>query len=327
MPDPTHPEVAPEEVIAGEAASVTPVLDGNPKLLRLGRAINALGRLSPKLAGWIALQLFMRPRRIPISTAAAEFLDAADPLPLKTDTHRLTGYRWVDADTGHGLVGAPRVLLIHGWESHSGRWKPLANRLVSGGAEVVAVDGPAAGRSAGKRTPFNEYVRAVLDFEREHGPFDVYVGHSLGGGVAAQVAARLTPARRPRAMAIMATFDHSESVFARYRDMLGYSDRTWIGYLRQVKSLLGEGEGVRSYSNVAAVAQLSGVRGLVIHSEDDRVSPVAEGRAIHEAWPGAELWYYTDKGHRLTASELLDRLSDWVLRAGKLPRMAVPEKK
>ena len=309
MPEPTSTE----ELIAGEAASVTPVLEGDPKLLRLGRAINALGRLSPKLAGWIALQLFMRPRRIPISTAAAEFLDAADPLPLKTPTHQLQGYRWVDEDTGEGLTGTPRVLLVHGWESHSGRWKPLANRLVAGGAEVVAVDGPAAGRSKGRRTPFNEYVRAVLDFERAHGPFDVYVGHSLGGGVAAQVAARLPPERRPRAMAILAAFDESESVFSRYRAMLGYSDRTWLGYLRQVRRLLGEGEAVQSYSNVVAVSALAGVRGLVVHSEDDRVSPVAEGLAVHAAWPGAELWHYRDKGHRLTAADVQDRLAAWVL--------------
>lgn len=299
-----------EEVVAEEAASLTPVLDGNPKLLRLGRAINMLGRLSPKLAGWIALQLFMRPRRIPISTAAASFLDSAEPLSVKPDRYRLQGYRWGERD------GRPRVLLVHGWESHSGRWKPLAKRLIAGGAQVVAVDGPAAGRSGGRRTPFNEYVRAVLDFEAAYGPFDVYVGHSLGGGVVAQVAARLEAGRRPGAVAVLAAFDESESVFERYRVMLGYSDRTWGGYLGQVERLLGDAEAVRSYSNVAAVAGLAGVRGLVVHSEDDNVSPVAEGRALHAAWPGAELWCYRDAGHRLTARRVIDRLAAWVLANG-----------
>ena len=300
-------EVVAEEVVAAEAASVTPVLGGDPKLLRLGRVINSVGRLSPRLAGWIALQLFMRPRRIPISTAAATFLDDAEPLSLRTELHRLRGYRW------GAPGGRPRVLLIHGWQSHSGRWKPLTRRLVEGGAAVTAMDGPAAGRSAGKKTPFNEYVRAALDFEAEHGPFDVYVGHSLGGGVAAQLAARVAEARRPRAVAVMAAFDESESVFARYREMMGYSKRTWLGYLRQVRRILAEGEGMSDYSNTAAVARLGGVRGLVVHADDDNVSPIAEGLALHAAWPGAELWRYGDAGHRLTATAVVDRLAAWVL--------------
>ena len=287
---------------------MTPVLDGDTKLLRIGRAINTLGRLSPKLAGWIALQLFMRPRRIPISTAAAAFLDDAEPLALRTKLHRLSGYRWGAPE------GRPRVLLIHGWQSHSGRWKPLTRRLVEGGAAVTALDGPAAGRSKGKKTPFNEYVRAAVDFEAAHGPFDVYVGHSLGGGVAAQLAARVPVARRPRSLAIMAAFDESESVFRRYREMMGYSQRTWVGYLRQVRRILGEDEGMSDYSNTAAVARLGDVRGVVIHADDDNVSPVAEGLALHAAWPGAELWRYGDAGHRLTAKKVVERLSTWVLQ-------------
>ena len=288
---------------------MTPVLGGDPKLLRLGRAINRLARISPRLAGWIALQLFMRPRRIPISTAAATFLDDAAPLTLQTDLHRLRGYRWGEEG------GRPRVLLVHGWQSHSGRWKPLAGRLVAGGAVVTAVDGPAAGRSHGRRTPFNEYVRAAVDFEAEHGPFDVYVGHSLGGGVVAQLAARVPERRRPRAVAVMAAFDESESVFRRYRDMMGYSQRTWVGFLREVRRLLGEAEGMSDYSNTAAVARLADVRGLVVHADDDNVSPVAEGLALHAAWPGAELWRFDDAGHRLTATKVVERLSTWVLES------------
>ena len=34
------------------------------------------------------------------------------------------------------------------------------------------------------------------------------------------------------------------------------------------------------------------------------------------AWRGAELWHYTDKGHRLTAAAVQDRLAAWVLGVG-----------
>ena len=54
-------------------------------LHRLGAAINALARLSPKLAGRIALRLFITPKRIAYVPDEAIYLSEAEQLQLDWD--------------------------------------------------------------------------------------------------------------------------------------------------------------------------------------------------------------------------------------------------
>ena len=88
------------------------------QLLRLGSLINFIAKVSPWLAGRIAVKLFISPRRQPIRKPVRSFLKEAVPLWFEFKPN-LAAYRW------HSRKVSPKVLLIHGWESHSGRWMPL----------------------------------------------------------------------------------------------------------------------------------------------------------------------------------------------------------
>ncbi len=277
------------------------------RLLKLGDAINKLARLSPKLAGQIALQLFIRPRRIPFRPDAQALLAEADRVETPNYFLDLAGYTWGEPD------GRPRVLLIHGWESHTGRWVTIVRELVARGAQVLAFDGPAAGNSSGRKAAYNTYVDAALAFERAHGPFDAYIGHSFGGGVVAQLLARTRPERRPESAVIMGAFDEAEHVFDRYFDMLGMDARVRASFDARIHKLVGGEEGVRSYSNTAALKDMGLVRGLVVHSVDDSISPVAEGERLHAAWPAAELLLFDKHGHALRHVDVETAVVDWVV--------------
>ena len=287
---------------------------------RLGAAVNTVARLSPRLAGRVATRLFIRPRRFAPSPEEAAYLAEARHLPFPFDPP-LVGYRW--APRHRAARPRLRVLLIHGWESYAARWAPLARRLVERDAVVHAFDGPAAGASGGRITPFNLYVRAAAAFEREHGPFDVFVGHSLGGGVAAQLAARLPPGRRPSRAVVMACFDESEHVFDRYHEMLGLSGRVRRAFDARIHRIVDRltSDTVRDYSNTAALQRVGdGAEGLVVHSRDDAVAPVREAEALHAAWPGARLVVYDDEGHGLYGARVREEVVDFVT-ASPLPSM------
>ncbi len=289
---------------ASSLVTMVPAHGGGKLHRRLGWAINALTRLSPKLGGWLAIQLFTRPRRLKFQPEAQQALKAAEALRLANNPP-LVGYRWMAEPT------APRVLLIHGWESHSARWLPMQARLQTLGINVTAFDGPAAGASGGRRTPFNRYVAAALAFDAAYGPFDAYVGHSLGGGVAIQLAARVPDHHKPQAVVAMASFDESEKVFDRYHHMLGLDARVRAAFDREIEAEL-RGGSVRDYSNTLAAAQLAGVRGLIVHSDDDNVSPIEGGLALHAAWPGAELLRLHHEGHRLLGEATQEAIVQWL---------------
>lgn len=98
-------------------------------------------------------------------------------------------------------------------------------------------------------------------------------GHSIGGGVAAQVAARV----RPPKVVLTSTFDSLvEMVARRYR-------------LFPVRASLRH-----RFDSAGALAEFAD-RALVMHAEDDPVVPVDAGRRLAEALPGAT-WIAVPRG-------------------------------
>lgn len=74
-----------------------------------------------------------------------------------------------------------KVVLVHGWSGRSTQLFMLANKLLEHGYMVISFDAPAHGNSQGKTTSMIEFVACINQLNEEFGPFDVAVGHSLGG--------------------------------------------------------------------------------------------------------------------------------------------------
>lgn len=90
------------------------------------------------------------------------------------------------ADLVWGLGSGRRVLLVHGVSSSAQIWWRVASMLSASGIEVTAVDLRGHGRSP--RTDAYALAEFAADVEAhiaDRGPYDVVVGHSLGGSIAA----------------------------------------------------------------------------------------------------------------------------------------------
>lgn len=93
-----------------------------------------------------------------------------------------------------GAPEAPLLVILHGWLDQAASWRRTAAALADAGWRVLALEHRGHGRSdhapAGSSYHFTEYIVdavAVLRAEAEQ-PV-VLVGHSMGGTIAAQVAA------------------------------------------------------------------------------------------------------------------------------------------
>jgi pimeloyl-ACP methyl ester carboxylesterase len=82
------------------------------------------------------------------------------------------------------------IVLLHGWACSAAYWKPLADRLSAGGLHVVPADLP--GYGSDPRAGFDWTVEnAATALAEQFGGVPVHwVGHSLGGSIAATIAAR-----------------------------------------------------------------------------------------------------------------------------------------
>ncbi len=108
--------------------------------LKWVRGVNGtLGWFAPKLVASKMRLAFMTPRALPLRDWELPLLASSERITLRFG---LSALRW-----GQG----PTVLLMHGWEGRPTQFASLINALVDAGYTVVALDGPAHGRSLGEK--------------------------------------------------------------------------------------------------------------------------------------------------------------------------------
>ena len=93
-----------------------------------------------------------------------------------------------------GPLGAPSVLLAHGWGGRGVQLGSFVAPLLARGYRVVWFDQPGHGESEGGAVALPDFVRALEALAATHGPFDAAIGHSLGAaaiGVALRRGLRL----------------------------------------------------------------------------------------------------------------------------------------
>ncbi len=137
------------------------------------------------LAIWIA--------RDPYRLIRIEFERQRRKAGLARRSLSIDGRRWVYASREANRPGAPTVVMVHGYTGSKENWYPLARRL-RGRYRLLVPDLPGWGEServAGADHGFSAQAANVAAFIRATCDRPVVLlGHSMGGGIAALVAAR-----------------------------------------------------------------------------------------------------------------------------------------
>lgn len=272
-----------------------------------GIALNALSALAPRAAGRLAMRLFGRPHRRLYSASDRElFSKARGSFRFQSGGRAIQAYCWALPETSET---APAVLLLHGWESHSGRWDFLIPALANAGYRVYAMDAPAHGRSEGTRANMLIYAEAVRALIRREGAMQAVIGHSLGGAAAVAAFADLPPAEHPAKMVVMGAFDRTERVIGDFAQNLNLGRRVVKGLHREIERLTGH---PISHFSVARMAAGLRTRGLVIHDRRDAIVPFAEGEAIAQAMLEAEFMPTDELGHGLKHEQVVRRIGQFL---------------
>jgi pimeloyl-ACP methyl ester carboxylesterase len=254
-------------------------------LIVLAGLMRVLSGIAPRTAGRLALQLTRRTRPRNSDGSFGLLADRFRVRGGEVVVHRL------GANTG------PRVLLVHGWNGAARDWRALAEALVAQGFSVVALDLPAHGASPGRVSSLPRFVRGVLEANRRHGPFDVWVAHSMG--VAASLAALAGGAHARRVILLGGLVDPAGALreFARGFGLNATATRAYLdGIEREERMALSEVDALR---NARAVS----VPTLIVHDRDDRVISVEHGLKLAAALPVAQLLQTSGLGHRRILSD------------------------
>ncbi|MCI1186353.1 alpha/beta fold hydrolase [Hymenobacter sp. DH14] len=250
--------------------------------------LGALWAVAPALGFRQAWRVFTTPRRLPAKAWEAPALADARRRTVAAETGLIAVYEW-------GPEAAPAVLLVHGWEHRASFWRAWVGPLLAAGYRVVALDGPAHGASAGRRTTLTDFGGAVQAVVNTLGAVRAIVAHSFGAASVAGLPVRLRAgAALPRLVLISAP-EGPRVVAERFADFLHLPKDLVRRFAKHIERSTG-----RPADSFAVAAAGPGTRAeqvLVLHDEGDEIIPFAEGRQIAAAWPGARLHATRGLGH------------------------------
>src|SRR5210317_2463091 len=109
-----------------------------PKIV--GVYLNVLSIFSSDYAANKALHLFSKPRKGRLKPYQEKFLDSAIQQTLYFEDLAIQVYHWEGTKE--------TILLAHGWESNTARWKNKINLFKKEGFNIIALDAPAHGKSS-----------------------------------------------------------------------------------------------------------------------------------------------------------------------------------
>jgi pimeloyl-ACP methyl ester carboxylesterase len=132
--------------------------------------------------------------RDPFLLVRGEFARQRVAAGLSRASVEVAGHRWAYAYRDADVADAPTVVMLHGFTGSKENWYPLAAQL-AGRYRLLIPDLPGWGeseRKPGNVYGFSQQAAHVDAFIRALSPDKpvVVLGHSMGGGVAALVAAR-----------------------------------------------------------------------------------------------------------------------------------------
>ena len=221
-------------------------------------------RLLPRRAARRALTMFTTPQRL--RQPFPPTLPRATEQDLDTAEGRLRCFRWAPPQARR------RVLLMHGWSGASTQWQHLIALLLEQECEVLCFDCIGHGASGGRQASLPTFVAMLDQVQRQLGPFDSLVGHSLGAAAAGYALSTGVGRDFERAVLLAAPAD-IEDVVRRFAAFLWISDK-----VRQRLQLLVEQRYQQDMASLAVSRYGPQVQipVLLVHDQQDPEIPASD---------------------------------------------------
>lgn len=266
----------------------------------VGKGLSLLALVVPNLAAEKALDIFCTPRAGKVRPYQEKFLGKFDQKIIKSGEH--------DVMTYHRKGSGARVLLCHGWESNSFRWRKLYKHLNEADFDIVMMDGPAHGQTGSDKFTallYGDMMAAVIN---EYKPTAI-VGHSVGA-MASVMNLHFYGSQSIERVVLLAPPDRMTDVTNNYFNLIGGSTRLRRYYAKLIVERFGK---PMSYYSAADFAINLEQPCLIIHDEADEINLYEEGQRIHKSWKESHFITTQGQGHSLQNIEVYKAIVDFII--------------
>ncbi|MBY0434036.1 MAG: alpha/beta hydrolase [Cyclobacteriaceae bacterium] len=259
----------------------------------IGLYLNVLALVAPARAARKGFALFCRPFRGKLLDHHIAFLNTAQKFEVALGSETIQAYRWGTGDKN--------ILLLHGWQSHSFRWKNYVDALDKTQFSIYSFDAPGHGLSTGNFLTVPHYSEAVVAIAKKIGKLHTVIGHSLGGFTGIYTFYH-RPSLAPKKMVAMAPPGEATEFVEFFQQALGLSNRCITLVVAHFEKTVNN---LPAFFSAPRFAGSLPFPGLIIHDEEDTETLVVNSKKIHAAWTDSQLILTRGKGHNLKSVDVL----------------------
>jgi pimeloyl-ACP methyl ester carboxylesterase len=271
-----------------------------PKIILLTSKL--ISFISPKLITLFAAKLFTTPikHKIPKRELEMDRTSIQKLISIPAINKEVVVYEYGKSEK--------KILLVHGWSGRGTQLFKIADELLNNGYSTISFDAPAHGKSPGKTTIMVDFIATILEIEKQFGPFEVAIGHSLGG---MSVLNAIKQGLSVQHAVVIGSGDIVEDIIddfiAKLQLKASVSKHLRMHFEKKYR------EKMNDYSAFLAAKETS-IPVLVIHDNDDPEVPVKAGKHIYEHLKNGELLLTDGLGHRkiLGNPKVMERIIQFI---------------
>tara|TARA_B110000459_G_scaffold159502_1_gene175012 strand:+ start:651 stop:1478 length:828 start_codon:yes stop_codon:yes gene_type:complete len=264
-----------------------------PKIV--GAILNFIAIFSATYASKLALQLFSKPRGGMLTPNGRLFLDTASKTTLYYNNLEIQTYHWKGSKK--------TVLLAHGWESNSNRWRHEIEKLQTEDYDIIALDGPAHGASGSDTFNAMLYSEFINIVSRKFKP-SVFIGHSVGAMAVILFLQKQTYSDVNKIVLLGAPSAFT-GIMERYKKMMGYSKTIDRGIDYHIQLKFGHPP---SYFSTANHIKKIEAPGLIFHDKKDPIIPYKDALEIDSQFKNGQLISTDGFGHSLKGNFITEKV-------------------
>ncbi|NNE25889.1 MAG: alpha/beta hydrolase [Saprospiraceae bacterium] len=260
--------------------------------------LNTAALISPKFAARQAFKLFKTPRARKLTASEIKYLKSAQIDNIQVKEHTIAVYHW----KGTG----PSILLVHGWESNSARWRLFIKMLQDLDYNIYALDAPAHGMSTGKYFTPLEYAEAI-DLVVRKFKIQKILAHSVGAYATIIYASMMHPPENLDYLILKAPTGSFRRTTETYFDLLNFNLRLRKAYVALIESSYDKT--IADFASFNLIKNVD-IPGILIHDKTDRVLPIEDSHLIDRAWTNGKFIITEHFGHRMNQKGVIRLIRD-----------------
>jgi pimeloyl-ACP methyl ester carboxylesterase len=204
--------------------------------------------------------------------------------------------------------GDKKILLVHGWSGRGTQLCKIADEMIKLGYATVSFDAPAHGKSPGNSTIMVDFIASIIEIDKQFGPFEIAIGHSLGG---MSVMNAIKEGLIVKKAVIIGSGDIVQDITDDFIKKLELKPEMSKLLCNHFEKQYG---GIMDDYSAYKAAEKTLIPTLVIHDENDPEVPVKAGINIHKHLKNGELMLTKRLGHRkiLADHQVIEKIANFI---------------